>query len=132
MTSKPNVVVMLSDNVGVGGLSCYGGTIPTPRLDRLASEGIRFTNHNTEAQCTPTRSALMTGRMPLRSGTFRVPLPGEPGHYGLAPWEYTAADLFSDAGYATACFGWVKLMILPNDWAEVWKVKLMRRASCAG
>ena len=102
---KPSVVVMLADNVGVGGLSCYGGTIPTPRLDRLASEGIRFTNHNTEAQCTPTRSALMTGRMPLRSGTFRVPLPGEPGDYGLAPWEYTAAELFSDAGYATACFG---------------------------
>ena len=102
---KPNVVVMLADNVGVGGLSCYGGTIPTPRLDQLASEGIRFTNHNTEAQCTPTRSALMTGRMPLRSGTFRVPLPGEPGNYGLAPWEYTAAELFSDAGYATACFG---------------------------
>ena len=105
MTGKPNVVVMLADNVGVGGLSCYGGTISTPRLDRLASEGIRFTNHNTEAQCTPTRSALMTGRMPLRSGTFRVPLPGEPGDYGLAPWEYTAAELFSDAGYATACFG---------------------------
>ena len=43
--------------------------------------------------------------MPLRSGTFRVPLPGEPGDYGLAPWEYTAAELFSDAGYGTACFG---------------------------
>ena len=47
----------------------------------------------------------MTGRMPIRSGTFRVPLPGEPGHYGLSPWEYTLADLLSDAGYATACFG---------------------------
>jgi arylsulfatase len=105
MTNKPNIVFMLGDNVGWGDLSCYGSLVPTPRLDQLASEGIRFTNHNTEAQCTPTRSALMTGRMPLRSGTFRVPLPGEPGHYGLSPWEYTMADLFSEAGYATACFG---------------------------
>lgn len=43
--------------------------------------------------------------MPIRTGTFRVPLPGEPGHYGLSPWEYTVADLLSDAEYATACFG---------------------------
>jgi arylsulfatase len=105
MANKPNIVFMLGDNVGWGDLSCYGSLVPTPRLDQLASEGIRFTNHNTEAQCTPTRSAIMTGRMPIRSGTFRVPLPGEPGHYGLSPWEYTLADLFSDAGYATACFG---------------------------
>ena len=105
MANKPNIVFMLGDNVGWGDLSCYGSLVPTPRLDQLASEGMRFTNHNTEAQCTPTRRALMTGRMPIRSGTFRVPLPGEPGHYGLSPWEYTLADLFSDAGYATACFG---------------------------
>jgi arylsulfatase len=105
MTDQPNIVFMLADNVGWGDLSSYGGQIPTPRLDQLASEGIRFTNFNTEAQCTPTRSALMTGRLPVRSGTFRVPLPGEPGHYGLSPWEYTMAELFSDAGYATAHFG---------------------------
>lgn len=66
---------------------------------------MRFTNFNTEAQCTPTRSALMTGRMPVRSGTFRVPLFGEGGFYGLSPWEYTMGDLFSDAGYATAMYG---------------------------
>jgi len=105
MADKPNIVFLLADNVGWGDLSCYGGLLPTPRLDQLASEGTRFTNFNTEAQCTPTRSALMTGRMPVRSGTFRVPLPGEPGHYGLSPWEYTMAELFSDAGYATAHFG---------------------------
>ena len=102
---KPNVVLMLADNLGFGDLSCYGGSVPTPRLDRLADEGVRLTNFNTEAQCTPTRGALLTGRMPIRTGTFRVPLPGEPGNYGLAPWEYTLADLFSDAGYATACYG---------------------------
>jgi arylsulfatase len=105
MADKPNIVFMLADNVGWGDLSCYGGLVPTPRLDQLASEGIRFTNHNAEAQCTPTRSALMTGRMPVRSGTFRVPLAGEGGNYGLAPWEHTMGNLFSDAGYATAMYG---------------------------
>ena len=105
MNESPNVVFMLADNVGWGDLSCYGGQVQTPRLDELASQGLRLTNFNTEAQCTPTRGALLTGRMPVRTGTYRVPLPGEPGHYGLSPWEYTMADLFSDAGYATSCFG---------------------------
>ena len=105
MPNQPSVVFMLADNVGWGDLSCYGGQVPTPRLDALAAQGLRLTNFNTEAQCTPTRGALLTGRMPMRTGTYRVPLPGEPGHYGLSPWEHTMADLFSDAGYATACFG---------------------------
>jgi len=105
MADRPNVVFMLADNLGYGDLGCYGGSVATPRIDVLASEGIRFTNFNTEAQCTPTRGAIMTGRMPLRTGTFRVPLPGEPGDYGLAPWEYTIANLLSDSGYATACYG---------------------------
>lgn len=101
---KPNVVFILVDNVGWGDLSCYGGTVPTARIDSIATDGLRFNNYTVEAQCTPTRSAIMTGSLPLRSGTMRVPLPGE-GDYGLAPWEYTLADLFSDAGYATAAFG---------------------------
>ncbi|MCP4168396.1 MAG: sulfatase-like hydrolase/transferase [Chloroflexi bacterium] len=95
---------MLVDNIGWGDLGCYGGMAPTPRLDQLAGEGMRFQNYNVEAQCTPTRSAIMTGRLPKRSGTTFVPLPGQ-GDYGLSPWEYTLAELFSDAGYATALFG---------------------------
>ncbi len=63
---KPNIVFMLTDNLGYGELGCYGGGIlrgaPTPRIDRLATEGLRLLNFNVEAQCTPTRSALMTGR----------------------------------------------------------------------
>jgi len=102
---KQNIVFMLADNVGTGDLSCFDGSVQTPRLDRLAAEGMRFSNFNTESQCTPTRGAILTGRMPIRTGTFRVPLPGEPGDYGLSTWEYTLADLLSDAGYATACFG---------------------------
>lgn len=102
---RPNVVFMLGDNIGWGSLSCYGGTVRTPRLDQLAGEGIRLENYNTEAQCTPTRAAILSGRMPVRSGTCSVPLPGEGGHYGLCPWEYTLGELFSDLGYRTACFG---------------------------
>ena len=66
--------------------------------------GCGFKNYNVEAQCTPTRSAVLTGRLPIRTGNCSVPLPGQ-GHYGLAPWEYTLGELFADAGYATAAFG---------------------------
>jgi len=100
----PNVVFIVGDNVGWGDIGCYGGSAPTPRIDALAGQGLRFKNYNVEAQCTPTRSALLTGRLPIRTGNCSVPLPGQ-GDYGLAPWEYTLGELFSDAGYATAAFG---------------------------
>jgi arylsulfatase len=102
--ARPNIVFILCDNVGWGDFGCYGGLTPTPRIDQLASEGIRFNNYNVEAQCTPTRSALLTGRQSVRSGTYTVPLPGQ-GKSGLTPWEYTIAELLSDAGYATALYG---------------------------
>ena len=91
MKGQPNIVFILLDNIGWGTFGVYGGTIPTPRIDKFASEGIRFNNYNVEAQCTPSRSAILTGRHPVRSGTFRVPFPGE-GQSGLAPWEYTIAE----------------------------------------
>jgi hypothetical protein len=79
---KPNIVLILADNLGYGELGCYGGGItrgaPTPRLDALAREGTRLTNFNVEPSCTPSRSALMTGRHPIRSGTYSVPLDGRP------------------------------------------------------
>jgi arylsulfatase A-like enzyme len=103
-TTLPNIVFILVDNIGWGTFGVYGGTIPTPRIDKFASEGIRFNNYNVEAQCTPSRSAIMTGRHPVRSGTFKVPFPGE-GLSGMAPWEYTTAELLSDAGYSTAMYG---------------------------
>ncbi|MDF7806924.1 sulfatase-like hydrolase/transferase [Pontiellaceae bacterium B12219] len=101
---KPNVVYILVDNTGWGDFSVYGGTTPTPNIDRLAAEGMRFNNYNVEVQCTPTRSAIMTGRHPVRSGTYKVPFPGE-GKAGMAPWEYTIAELLSDGGYKTALYG---------------------------
>jgi arylsulfatase len=101
---KPNIVFILLDNVGWGDLGVYGGMTPTPRIGKLANEGIRFNSYYVEAQCTPTRSAIMTGRYSVRSGTYRVPFPGE-GASGLAPWEYTLPHLLSEAGYATALYG---------------------------
>jgi arylsulfatase len=104
---QPNIVFMLVDNYGYGDLGCYGGGelrgVTTPRVDRLAAEGVRLTNFNVEPECTPSRSAFLTGRMPIRSGTSSVELTG--GKDGLAPWEYTLAELLSDAGYSTALFG---------------------------
>jgi arylsulfatase A-like enzyme len=77
---KPNIVFILTDNLGYGELGVYGGGIlrgaPTPRIDQLASEGMRLLNFNVEAQCTPSRSALMTGRFSIRSGTYEVPFGG--------------------------------------------------------
>jgi arylsulfatase A-like enzyme len=115
--TKPNIVYILVDNWGWGDISIQGSTVQTPRIDALAAEGIRLTNFNVQNQCTPTRSALHTGRLPIRSGTQKVPAPGEPD--GLARWEYTIAELLSDAGYATTLNGkWhigSKPGKMPND-----------------
>jgi arylsulfatase len=104
---KPNIVFILTDNLGYGELGVYGGGIlrgaPTPRIDKLASEGMRLLNFNVEAQCTPSRSALMTGRFSIRSGTYEVPIGGVPD--GLTQWEVTVAQLLSAQGYATGMWG---------------------------
>src|SRR5215469_7103342 len=104
---KPNIVLMLMDNLGYGELGIYGGGIlrgaPTPRIDKLASEGTRLLNFNVEAQCTPSRSAMMTGRFPIRSGTYQVPRGGVPE--GLTTWEITLPQLLSAQGYSTGIWG---------------------------
>ncbi|MDH4612378.1 arylsulfatase [Pseudomonas sp. BN102] len=106
-TAPPNIVIMLYDNLGYGELGSYGGGVirgaETPRIDQLAQEGIRLTNFNVEAQCTPSRSALMTGRFSIRSGTYKVPRAGTPD--GLTLWEVTLAELLSARGYATGIWG---------------------------
>jgi arylsulfatase len=104
---KPNIVVMLADNLGYGELGVYGGGIlrgaPTPRIDAFADEGMRLLNFNVEAECTPSRSALLTGRFAIRSGTYAVPIGGEPD--GLTQWEITTAELLPARGYATGILG---------------------------
>jgi arylsulfatase len=104
---RPNIVVFFWDNLGWGEVGCYGGGIlrgaPTPRIDRLAAEGLRLLNFNVEAQCTASRSALLTGRHPIRSGTQTIPITGGPD--GLTRWEVTSAKALTDAGYATGMWG---------------------------
>ena len=104
---KPNVVIVFMDNFGWGEPGFNGGGIirgaATPRMDKLADEGLKLTNFNVEVQCTPSRSALMTGRYAIRSGNATVPL-GE-GVYGLVQWEVTMAEMLSQNGYATGMFG---------------------------
>jgi arylsulfatase A-like enzyme len=104
---KPNIVLILTDNLGYGELGVYGGGIlrgaPTPRIDEIAKEGMMLLNFNVEAQCTPSRAALMTGRFSIRSGTYEVPYGGAPD--GLTQWEITIAQLLSAQGYATGMWG---------------------------
>lgn len=104
---KPNVVLVFLDNFGWGEPGFNGGGIirgaPTPHMDTLAEEGLRLTNFNVEVQCTPSRSAIMTGRYAIRSGNGTVPL-GE-GVYGLVQWEITMAEMLAEAGYATGMYG---------------------------
>lgn len=104
---RPNVVYFLVDNLGMGELSSYSGGplrgVYTSRIDAFADEGMILLNFAPEAQCTPSRSALMTGRYSIRSGNHTVELAGSQG--GLVRWERTLGDLFSEAGYATAIVG---------------------------
>ncbi len=104
---RPNIVYFMVDNLGMGELGCYGGGVlrgtETPRIDRFASESTKLLNFAPEAQCSPSRSALMTGRYAIRSGTHTAAIAGVTS--GLVAWERTLGDVLSDAGYATACYG---------------------------
>ena len=104
---QPNIVLVFMDNFGWGELGTYGGGIlrgaPTPRIDSLADEGMKLLNFNVEAQCTPSRAAILTGRYAVRTGNGSVPIGA--GVYGLTQWEVTIAEMLSDAGYETAMFG---------------------------
>jgi len=101
----PNVIVILADDLGYGDLGCYGSTtIATPHLDRMAREGLRFTAAYAAAPfCSPSRAALLTGRLPARAGLPYVLFPTE--HHGLPAAEITLPELLKTRGYATACIG---------------------------
>lgn len=104
---KPNVILMLADNVGYGDIGAFqGGEIrgmPTPRIDRLTSEGLTLTQFITEPGCTPSRAGLNTGRYAHRSGLGSIIVAGTPNT--LLDEEITMAELFKSQGYATAMTG---------------------------
>lgn len=99
-----NFVVILCDDMGYGDLSCYGNNVyETPNIDRLAREGVRFTDFYSTPACSPTRASLMTGCYPARVGINEVLNPT--AKIGLNPREDTIAKLLNEKGYATACVG---------------------------
>lgn len=102
---KPNVIIIYADDLGFGDISCNGSeTISTPNVDALASDGIRFVNaHSTSSVSTPSRYGLLTGQYPWRKNGTGIAA----GNAGMIirPEQYTLADMFCDAGYATAAVG---------------------------
>jgi len=105
---QPNIVLVLMDNFGYGEIGVYGGGVlrgaPTPNIDSIAAEGFQLTNYNVEAECTPSRAALMTGRYGIRTRQ-RQNGPPRGVWYGITQWEITLAEMLSNEGYATGIFG---------------------------
>jgi len=102
--ATPNVIIIFTDDQGYNDVSCYGSpTIKTPNLDKMAANGIRFTDfYVTSSVCSPSRASLLTGRLPARNAVGGVLVPGQAG---LAQSEITIAELLKEKGYKTACYG---------------------------
>ncbi len=115
---KPNVVIMLADNVGYGDIGAYGAGevrgMPTPRIDGLASESLRLTQYLVEPACTPSRAALMSGRYSQRLGLSTVIIAGTPNT--LQSDEVTLGELFKSQGYSTAITGKWHLGASEQSW----------------
>ncbi|MCA9056890.1 MAG: sulfatase [Planctomycetaceae bacterium] len=93
--ARPNILIIFTDDQGYGDLSCFGSeTISTPRIDRLAQEGTRFTSFYAQVVCGPSRSALLCGRYPVRSHGWSMPAE-----------EITIGEMLKDVGYRTCCIG---------------------------
>ncbi|MCB9938786.1 MAG: sulfatase-like hydrolase/transferase [Planctomycetaceae bacterium] len=106
-SDHPNILLILADDLGYGDVGCYNeqSKVATPNLDRLASQGIRFTDaHSPSTVCTPTRYSLLTGRMAFRTG-FRGVFDGAGGPCLIEASRLTLPGMLQQTGYATACFG---------------------------
>jgi arylsulfatase A-like enzyme len=107
----PNIIIIFADDLAYSDLSCFGASFPTPNLDSLAKEGMRFTNFYAQPQCSPSRAALLTGCYPQRVGIPWVVGPEGPAwtkdkyFVGLHQDEQTLPELLKSKGYATACVG---------------------------
>jgi arylsulfatase A len=101
---RPNVIVMICDDIGSGDLGCYGSNLETPNLDRMAAEGARFTHYNTvHPICSAARAALLTGRYANRGNNKPVYFPGDKD--GLELNEVTIANLLHEQHYRSMCVG---------------------------
>lgn len=119
---KTNVIIIYGDDVGYGDVGCYGAEkIPTPHIDQLAMEGLRFTDaHASSSTCTPSRYSLLTGELPFRKENTGVAR--GTANMIIDPSQFTLADVFKEAGYTTAVIGkWhLGLDDEPIDWnAEI-------------
>lgn len=104
---RPNIILILADDLGYSDIGCYGGEIQTPALDALASNGMRFTRFYNTSRCCPTRASLLTGLYNQQAGIGEMTTPrGEPGYRGyLTENAVTLAEVLKDAGYHTAMVG---------------------------
>jgi len=106
MSKKPNILVMWGDDIGISNLSCYSDGLmgyQTPNIDRIANEGMRFTDSYGQQSCTAGRAAFITGQSPYRTGLTKVGVPGM--DIGLQAEDATIAELLKPLGYATGQFG---------------------------
>ncbi|MCP5119752.1 MAG: arylsulfatase, partial [bacterium] len=124
----PNIVFILADDLGYGDVGCYNpeSKVPTPNIDRLAGQGMRFTDaHSPSTVCTPTRYSLMTGRMEFRTGMKGV-FPGVEGPALIEEGRLTLPQMLRERGYTTACFGkWhIGMTFLNENGTPVYEVEL--------
>ena len=106
-SSKPNIIVILVDDMGYSDLGCYGSEIPTPNLDALAADGLKFTQFYNTGRCCPSRASLLTGLYPHQAGIgYMMRNQGQPGYLGhLNEQCVTIAEVLKPAGYFTAMTG---------------------------
>ena len=106
---RPNVILIMADDLGVSDLGCYGGEIQTPNLDALAARGVRFTQFYSTPRCSPTRASLLTGLYPHQAGMGHLDNVVREGSLGttgrLNDRSVTIAEVLHDAGYFTAMAG---------------------------
>ena len=116
---KPNIIIILADDLGYADVGFHGSDIKTPNLDKLANEGAKLENFHACPMCSPTRAGLMTGRYPLRFGMMRAVIPPQ-RNFGMAPSEYNMAEAMRDAGYNyRGCFGKWHLGHLQTQWHPI-------------